>query len=370
MDNLSLALILVTLLAGFGFLYWRLNEQFSAKSQRDDEDLEEIVNKIFGKSANKVAEQSKQILKSEKDAISENLDNKQKIMEKMVSELRKELNEQQKELHDIERDRNKEFARLKTEIEKHREVTDELKVSAKHLAKVLSNNQKRGAWGERIIEDLLRSNSFIEGTHYSKQSSLGETTLRPDIMLLLPEERVVAVDVKFPYSEVQKMATAENKKAKLDHMKQFRRDLKEKIKQVQKYILPEENTLDYAILFVPNEAVYSYINQQMSEVVDDALQKRVIMVSPFTFVIVARTVMEAHRNFQISGRLREVVGYIEEFVKDWERFKDEFEKYGRSIDRLKKDYDQITGTRVNQMEMRIDRIETYRQGNLLEDPKK
>lgn len=358
----DLLLILLVIILGFislGFLMVKLIKKPDSQASTED-----LINQVFGMSAAKIAEQSKQILSGEKEAINVNLENKQKAIEKLVSDLKDDLRLRQDEIRSLEQDRSKKFGELSSQLESHREMTNELKVSTQQLAKVLSNNQARGAWGERIIEDLMMSNGLIEGIHYSRQTKQGEG--RPDIMLLLPNKRIVPVDVKFPYSEIQKMAIAETKSAKDEHLKQFGRDLKTKVKKVATYIDPEENTLDYAIMFVPNEMVFSFINQKFPEIVDEAIKNRVIIVSPFTFLIVARTVIESYRNFMMEDKLRDVITHVNGFVAEWSKFKDQFEKYGRSIDTLKKSFDDVSGTRFRQMDRRIEKIESYQQGNLLE----
>jgi len=229
----------------------------------------------------------------------------------------------------------------------------------------LSNNQTRGAWGERIIEDLLEANGLVEGIHYERQHQMAGGSQRPDIILKLPNKRIVPVDVKFPYAEISKMVAAESRTERETHKKQFRQDLKIKIDKVAEYIDPENNTLDYAILFVPNEMVFSYVNKQFSDLIDEAMSKRVIIVSPFTFLIVARTVMESYRNFMLEDRLRDVIKSIDSFAKEWVRFKDQFVKYGRAIETLQKAYIDLTGTRFRQMDKKIERVEQSQQGNLL-----
>jgi DNA recombination protein RmuC len=355
--------IIVVLIAGFVGLYLALQYQLR-QSQPKSNELEDMVNKVFGMSVARIAAQSKQILQSEKETIKTDLDNKQQVIEKLVKQVQQDLQRQQDELHLLEKERTKQFGHITTAIDEHRKLTDELKVSTKQLATVLSNNQQRGEWGERIIEDLMQANGLIEGVHYVRQSKLGTSTLRPDITLLLPNKRNVAVDVKFPYSEIQKMAIAETKDAKQAHLKQFAIDLKQKITKVALYIDPSQDTLDYAILFVPNEMVFSFINQQFPDLVDEAMGKRVMIVSPFTFLIVARTVMESYRNFMVGDKLKEVVKYIDEFVGEWSKFKEKFDKYGRSLHTLQSDYEELTSTRIRQMDRKIDKVQSYRQGQL------
>ena len=180
------------------------------------------------------------------------------------------------------------------------------------------------------------------------------------------------MDVKFPYQAIQKISAAETPQEKREYAKEFKVEVKGKIDKVAEYINPADNTLDYAILFVPNEMIFSFINQNFVELIDYAIEQRVIIVSPFTFLIVASTVRESYRNFMIGGKLKKVVKYIDEFVGEWGKFRQEFEKFGRSIDTLSSGYDKITSTRTKQLERKIERIENYRQSssNLLEEGKK
>lgn len=357
----EISLILIVLILGFVGLYFALRQMLA--SRKDDDDLEGLVNKVFGMSVPKIAAQSKEILSSEKEAIKVDLENKQKVIEKLVGELQKDLQERQREIRGLEQDRVKKFSEITTTLTEHRRLAEDLKISTQQLATVLSNNQSRGAWGERIIEDLLQSSGLIEGTHYIRQTKQTSSTLKPDITLLLPNKRNVPVDVKFPYQAIQKMSATENKKEKQEYAKEFATELKAKILKVAEYISPENDTLDYAILFVPNEMVFSFINQKFPELVDLAMAHRVIIVSPFTFLIVASTVRESYRNFMIGDKLKSVIKYIDEFVGEWGKFRDEFEKFGRSIDALSTGYEKITSTRTKQLERKIEKIENYRQGS-------
>lgn len=363
--SVDLILIIVVIVLGFlslGFLMFHL---FKQRQSDQPEQLENLINQVFGMSSQKIAEQSKHILQSEKEAIHVDLENKQKVIEKLVNDLKTELKSRQEEIRLLEQDRVQKFGEITIAIDSHRKLTEKLETTTQQLAKVLSNNQTRGAWGERIIEDILQSNGLQEGIHFRKQSIMASSGLKPDIVLILPDNRFVAVDVKFPYSEIQKMAVAETQKAKEEHEKQFARDLKSKITKVAEYINPEDDTLDYSILFVPNEMVFSYINQKFPDLVDEAISQGVIIVSPFTFLVVARTVRESYRNFIMEGKLKEVIKHINSFTGEYVRFKDQFLKYGRSIETLKKSYDDMANTRFNQMDRKLAKIDESQQAGLL-----
>lgn len=356
--------LIFVIILGFVILYFLLLFQLKANPSQAANDLESVVNKVFGMSIGRITEQSKQVLESEKEVITTHLEHKQQVIEKLVRQLQEDMTKRQDEIRELERDRTKKFGEMTVAIEEHRKLTDELKVSTHQLASVLSNNQQRGGWGERIIEDLLQANGLVEGVHYSRQAKLANTTLKPDITLLLPDNRTVPVDVKFPYSEIQKMSLTDSKVAKEAHLKQFAIDLKTKVKKVAEYINPTHDTLDYAILFVPNEMVFSFINQKFPDIIDEAVSRRVLIVSPFTFLIVARTVIESYRNFMIGDQMKQVVKYVDEFVSEWDRFRMQFEKYGKAIVSLQTAFEEMSGTRVRQMDKRIHNIRSVQQGSL------
>lgn len=364
-----LILIFSVLLSVFYFFIKKLLAE-QGRNNDLEEQLEATVNKVFGMTANKIAAQSKSILEGEKDTIKTDLANKQAVIEKLVRQLQDDMKDRQVEIREIEKKQIDKIGQVTAAVDEHRKMTEELRVSTQQLAKILSNNQTRGAWGERIIEDLLQANGLQEGIHYLRQSKLGESTLKPDITLLLPDNRNVPVDVKFPYQEMQKMSLTDDSAEKKGHMMQFKRDLKIKIDKVAAYISPENDTLDYAILFVPNEVLFSFINQKFPDTIDDALAKKVIICSPFSFLVVARTVMESYRNFMMGKKLKQVIKHIDAFVQEWQKFQGEFDKLGVGIERIQRNYIDLAGIRRRQLDKKIDKIDQHRSSALSEDEKK
>lgn len=367
----QLLLILLVNIIGIAAVGYFLSLQLKknapgANTEEERAIMKSLVNEVFGEVTGRVTEQSRRVLAGEKEVISTDLKNKQQAIERIVEDLRRELTERQRDLHLSEQERNKQFSEISTRIKEHQEVTKELKENTTQLKNILSNNQMRGQWGEFILDGILRTAGLVEGTHYAKQLALGSESVKPDITLLLPNQRKVAVDVKFPYAAVQKMADATTPAEKIAAKKQFVVDVKEKVNQLVKrgYINSEQGTLDYAILFVPNEMLFSFINQTAPEVIDEAMEKRIMIVSPFTFLIVTRTIMESYRNFMMENHLRDIVRYIGEFVEEWGRFEGEFGKFDDALHKLRKSFDQITTTRYNRMNLRMSRIEEYRHGML------
>lgn len=363
--SLILLLQLVLLLGLAAYVFISLRRR-SVDHDADKNLLRGTVNEVLGELINKITEQSKSILASEKEIITTDMHNKHAQIEKVVVELRHELQERQRELHALEQERGKQFSEIATQIREHQSITKELEHNTKKLQELLANNQTRGQWGEFILDDILANAGLIEGVHYRKQAALGSGGVKPDITLILPNDRSVAVDVKFPYAAVQRLAKATNAQEKQVATKEFVRDVKAKVQQIVErgYINPEAGTLDYALLFVPNETLFSFINQAAPEVVEMAMAQRVMIVSPFTFLIVARTIRESYRNFMVEKNLRKIIGYINDFVGEWERFTGEFNKFDDQLHKMRKAFDQIHDTRYQRMQLRLERIGEAQHGIL------
>lgn len=356
-----LFIVTLSLLVIIGLLLFVILKLRSALATPSEDRIKELLAQTFVESSDLVTNQTKQALSGDREVIKTDLANKHTEMLRMIKGLEQTVEQRQTELKTLEKERATQFGSLTKQLQEQQRVTDTLSATTAQLAQALNSNQQRGGWGERLIEDLLRSNGLQEGVHFVRQKPLGATQVRPDITLLLPDKHTVPIDVKFPFSALQQWASTDDKVTKENLLKQFRTDVKTHITKVATYIMPAEGTLDYAVLFVPNEAVFSFLNQKLPDLVDYALSERVLITSPFTFLIVARTIMESYRNFLLGDKLREVLDQIDGFVGEWEKYRASLDKFGASVESMSKQYHDLTGTRTRQLSKRVERVQTLGQ---------
>jgi DNA recombination protein RmuC len=288
-------------------------------------------------------------LGSSQKIIATDLSNKKEAIEKIV----KELNEQ---LSTVEKSRISQFTTLHTVIENNSKITQELSATAEGLKKVLSNNQLRGAFGEKVAEDLLKQSGFVIGTDYSKQESTGES--RPDFTLFLPDKTKINIDAKFPYTNIVKMSETTDTAQKTQYLKLFEQDVKKKINDVasRDYINPEDNTVDFVIVFIPNEMIFSFIYEKFPTLLEEAYSKKVIFAGPFSFTAILRMVRQAYENFRYQKNIQGIIGQIKTFEKEFARYNEEFGKIGDKIDSLAKQYDAVNTTRTRSLLRVTDKI--------------
>ncbi|MBD3329808.1 DNA recombination protein RmuC [Candidatus Dojkabacteria bacterium] len=300
-----------------------------------------------------------QKLGAEKKEIRTDIENKREEIERLVKVIKSDLKESKESLDKAEKERVGSFMALKNKLDEYKKITDQLAVSTDNLRKVLSNNQLRGQFGEQVAEDLLKMTGFVKGVDYDYNKAQGTVDTRPDFTIKLPDGTKINVDAKFPYAQLQKVTEAESQDAKAEHMKLFERDVKEKIKQVtnRDYINPEENTVDFVILFIPNEMIFSFIYDKMNDLWTEAMRKKVVFAGPFSFTAILRMVRQAYDNFKYQSNIREIIGHVKSFEKEFKKFYDSFSKIGDRIESLQKQYNTVATTRVNQLTRKMDKVQ-------------
>lgn len=264
------------------------------------------------------------------------------------------------EVRKSEENRVSSFSALTQALKDQKESTVELSKNAEHLGKLLSNNQLRGQWGEQIAEELLKMAGFVNETDYVKNKSLGEAGTRPDFTILLPEGLKINIDAKFSYNNLMEWQKAEDPETKNSYMKKFKEDVKDKVKQIatRDYINPADNTVDFAILFVPNEMIFSFIYEQMNDVWTGALKQKVIFAGPLNFTAILRLIRQAHSNFKYQKNIAKIIKLINEFFEEFSKYNIEFEKIGERISSLSKQYNEVDITRTKKLVGTVDKIKS------------
>lgn len=355
----------------FYVLKGRMTKQNQSQNEMAVQALEAKFQALMPQMINDLIHVANDKLSSEKKEIKTDLDNKRQQIEKLVTDIQKELRENQRELALAEKERTGSFHALRQKLEEQQDLTEKLRVTTENLKNVLSDNQMRGQFGEKVAEDLLKMSGFVIGVDYDLQSGSGGT--RPDISIYLPDRTKINIDAKFPYANLQRYTETDDAGQKAKYLKDFEKDVKEKIKQVstRDYINIEDNTVDFVILFIPNEMIFSFIYEKLNDVWNDAMNQKVILAGPFSFTAILRMVKQAYENFRYQSNIREIVGHIKEFVAEFDKYNEAFDTLGKRIRSVDDEYQKLSTTRTNKLvkvvnQVRLDELEDTEQQKLLE----
>jgi len=291
------------------------------------------------------------------------LQGKKELIDQTLQNMKTELSRVQEIIQKIEQERQQSFGALTNQLRQTADETRRLQNITGQLNNALSHSQVRGQWGERMAEDVLRLAGFIEGINYLKQSAVGGGSGRPDFTFMLPHNLKVNMDVKFPLTNYLAYLQAQSENDRLTLLSQFLRDVRKRVKEVttRDYINPEDQTVDYVIIFIPNEQVYSFINEHDGSILDDALKSKVILCSPVTLYAILAVIRQAMDNFSLEKTAAQISNILQEFSKQWNLFRESMDKMGRRIDEAQREYQNLISTRANKLERPLQQIESLRQ---------
>jgi len=304
-------------------------------------DLSKAIDTLVKLSNEKLDDKSKQI--------QVDLYNKKDAIEKMVRQVLDQLTS-------VEKETATSFTGLKEAIDQSSKITRELTVTTEGLKRTLSSDRMRGAFGEKVAEDLLKQSGFVIGTDYSKQETSAEG--RPDFTIYLPDKTKLNVDAKFPYANIVRMSETENSDQKNQYLKAFETDIKRKISEVssRNYINPEDNTVDFVIVFIPNEMIFSFIYEKFPQILEEAFSKKIVFAGPFSFTAILRMVKQAYDNFRFQKNVSAIIAQIKIFGTEFDKYNEEFQKIGAKIDGLSRQYQEVSNTRTRKLQKVVDRI--------------
>ena len=241
-------------------------------------------------------------------------------------------------------------------------VSDLLK-STGDLNNVLSSSQARGQWGERMAEDLLKAAGLIEGINYEKQDTISGGG-RPDYTFLMPPDRVLYMDVKFPMDSYTKFVSATDSGVMASLKADFMKAVRDRVKELERrdYVVSTtQQSLDYVLLFVPNESITGFIHEADPTLIDWALERKVVLCSPLTlyaFLVVVRQATESFHTEETAAQIMQMMG---KFRKQWESYVKSLDKVKRNFDNMQEELDDLTvGKRFKGLNRETKKMEELR----------
>lgn len=218
-------------------------------------------------------------------------------------------------------------ARVISQVQRNIGEMSEIGRGMKDLQEFLRSPKLRGNIGEQVLKELL-------GQMLPKQSFHLQYAFKSGAMVdaaIKTAAGIIPVDSKFPMENFRKMMAVQDEAEKKMVEKEFVRDVKKHVDDIsKKYILTDEGTIDYALMYIPSEAVYYEIVNN-SELFDYAGSKRVLPVSPVTFYAYMKAILMSFEGQKIEARARQILSSIRAVQKDYNKVEENLGVLGRHI---------------------------------------
>lgn len=340
-----------------GLLIWNIRNTQKLTLQKEDD-------KMIGERMDSLS----QNLSTNLNAVTQNVLNQLNQVTKQVNERLKENSSQLDRQHRNVNERLDNAAKVVTsvtsklsQLEESNKKIYEVGKDIASLQEILRAPKLRGGIGELFLGDLLAQ--ILPKEHYSLQYTFKNGS-KVDAVIHFRDKLLVPIDAKFPLENFKKMAEAEHEDAKKKARKVFLQDIKKHIEDIRnKYILPEENTLDFAFMYIPAENVYyeTIIKDSDEKSLSSfAIQKKVIPVSPNTFFSYLQAILMGFKGLQLEKNTREILAYLSHLKTDFGKFEGDFTLLGTHLGRAKNTYDS-SEKRLGKFNDKLDRIEALDQ---------
>jgi len=209
-------------------------------------------------------------------------------------------------------------AKVISDVKRNIGEMSEIGRGIKDLQEFLQSPKLRGNIGEQVLKEMLKQ--FLPEASFNLQYTF-KSGDKVDAAIKT-SAGIIPVDSKFPMENFRKMMSSKNESEKKISEKSFERDVKNHIDTIsKKYILTEEGTIDYALMYIPSEAVYYEVanNQGLFEY---SQTKRVLPVSPTTFYAYLRAILMSFEGQKIEARAKEILGSLRAIQKDYSKVDD------------------------------------------------
>ena len=259
-----------------------------------------------------------QLINQSQSHLNERIDKNNSAMQASVQ---KQMSESSKLIIDV----TERLTKLDETNKRVVDVADELKT----LQNVLQNPKQRGVLGEYYLQTVL--DNVLPVNRYKLQYKFKDGDI-VDAVIFLEKDKILPIDSKFSLENYNRLVEEKNKDQRAIYVKRFKQDLKTRIDETSKYIRPSENTMDFAFMFIPSEAIYNDLltnkigtaDTASRDLIEYAFQdKKVIIVSPTTFMAYLQTVLQGLRSLQIEDQAKEIqkrVGMLGRHIKSYEEF--------------------------------------------------
>lgn len=314
-----LVILLVLVVLGFGFVVYTLE-------QRMRELKESPTTSLLKQDLVSLTEGITQLKDGLQTHISDRLDRNQNLMHESIV---KQFSESAKLITDV----TQRLAKLDETNRRVVGVADELKL----LQNVLQNPKQRGVLGEYHLQTVLMNVLPPDRFQIQYKFRNGETV---DAAIFLDKQKILPIDSKFSLENYNRFIDEPDKIRQDTLLKLIKSDLKNRIDETSKYIRPDENTMDFAFMFIPSEAIYYDLltgkigagTETARDLIEYAFrEKHVIIVSPTSFMAYLQTVLQGLRSLQIEEQAKEIQVRVGQLARHLETYDGFMQKLGNSL---------------------------------------
>jgi DNA recombination protein RmuC len=276
------------------------------------------------------------------------LEQRQHSISHLVEPIREALAKTEAQIHQIEKERQATFGVLSEQIRGMMHDQATLRNETGRLASALRTPGIRGQWGELSLRRIAELSGMVEHCDFVEQVQRSNTdrTIRPDMVIQMPDKREMIVDAKAPMDAYLDAVNADNEESRQRHLQRHARHVREHVRILagKRYWEQFEQSPDFVVLFIPGEQFLSAALEQDKTLLNDSLNDKVILATPSTLVALLRAVAFGWKQTVLAENAGKVRELGEELHKRLTVFLDHMERLGRNLGSSVDTYNKALGS--------------------------
>jgi len=334
METLGLSITMaVIMIIGIVIILYAVQKKLqSLEHHKDDERVIRLQENIEGL-AKSISEQ-KQLFYTQMNSVTKQIDVRLQENSRFVQESQKHIGAR---LDNASKSYSNVTSKLTQLEEANKRIYDVGKDIAS-LQEILRSPKLRGTLGELFLGDLLAQ--ILPQKNFTLQHMFKNREV-VDAVIRLRDSVLIPVDAKFPLENFRKMIDADPAEQKT-HKRAFIKDVKKRIDEIaDKYILPDEGTLDFSLMYIPAENVYYELiirDENGEGLMNYALERRVVPVSPNSFYSYLQTILLGLKGMQIEASAKDILKQLGRLRGDFDKFSDNYRVLGGHITHASKSF--------------------------------
>lgn len=319
-------------------------------------DAASTLEKTFGALATEALHQSnKQFLQLAEQTLKQfhikaqgNLTEKEKAIENLVKPVHEALKKTEQQIREIEKDRKEAYGALHSHLQNMAQTQQQLQQETRNLVQALKRPEVRGQWGELTLRRLVELAGMVEHCDFFEQEQVksDEGLLRPDMVVRMPGGRDIVVDVKTPLDAYLRAIEATDDKTRDEALLHHTRNVRERVRELasKRYWSQFDQAPDFIVLFIPGDQFLSAALDIDRELLEYALQQKVILATPTSLIALLRAVAYGWRQEQLAKNADRIRITGEDLYRRLATFSEHLAKLGRSLDGVVSTFNKTVGS--------------------------
>ena len=310
--------------------------------------FQDIANKSLKDNSEIFLKIAEQQLGKQQEKVKSDLNEKEQAVENLIKPIKEALKESRHQISELEKARSEAYGGIKTQLNEMHKTNQSLTQETHNLVSALKRPEVRGRWGEITLKRLVELAGMVEHCDFDEQvHTLSEdSSIRPDMIVKMPDQRELVVDVKTPLdSYLQAIEAKENSKKEI-FLKKHAQNVREHIRKLSRksYWKQFTRSPEFVILFIPGDQFLSAALNEDPDLIDSALSQQIILATPTSLIALLKAIAYGWKQQALSGNAEQIRELAEALYDRLIVFISHLNKLGKQLSSSVEHYNKAIGS--------------------------